>query len=270
LVRREYLLSNGAAEAQKRLEALSSLFDPGTFRCFDAVGVAPGWRCWEVGAGGPSVVKWLAERVGPTGRVLATDIDISRVSGAAGGAVEVRVHDVGRDEPPLEEFELVHARLVLVHVAGREAALGAMTRALAPGGFLVIEDADPALLSDACIETAFAEQELANTLRRGFRSLMAGRGVDLAYGRKLPRLLRDLGLTGVTAGAFFPIGHDACRILEDATVRQLADELVAAELATREQIQQHLANVAAGNLDLVTAPMISAWGKKPGRPLSDS
>ena len=29
----------------------------------------------EIGAGGGSIARWLAERVGPTGSVLATDID---------------------------------------------------------------------------------------------------------------------------------------------------------------------------------------------------
>ena len=44
----------------------------------ERLGLAPGWRCWEVGAGGDSVVQWLAARVGPQGHVLATDIDITR------------------------------------------------------------------------------------------------------------------------------------------------------------------------------------------------
>jgi hypothetical protein len=47
-----YLLDNRATEAEGRFAALSALFDPVTFRHVDALGVAPGWRCWEVGAGG--------------------------------------------------------------------------------------------------------------------------------------------------------------------------------------------------------------------------
>jgi hypothetical protein len=37
--------------------------------------LGPGWRVWEVGAGGPTLLSWLAEQVGPDGQVLATDID---------------------------------------------------------------------------------------------------------------------------------------------------------------------------------------------------
>ncbi|WP_431933895.1 methyltransferase domain-containing protein [Nonomuraea jabiensis] len=40
--------------------------------------------------------------------------------------VEVRRHDVARSDPPDEVFDLVHARLVLVHVADRDRALRSM------------------------------------------------------------------------------------------------------------------------------------------------
>lgn len=68
-----YLLDNGQSEAAERFDAFATLFDPTTFRHLEALGVGPGWRCWEVGAGGTSVASWLAKRVGPTGRVLATE-----------------------------------------------------------------------------------------------------------------------------------------------------------------------------------------------------
>lgn len=72
-----YLLDNRQAEAGRRFGALAELFDPVTFRHFETVGVAAGWRCWEAGAGGPSVPTWLAERVGTTGTVVASDLDVS-------------------------------------------------------------------------------------------------------------------------------------------------------------------------------------------------
>ncbi|MFB7777289.1 methyltransferase domain-containing protein [Streptomyces bauhiniae] len=257
-----YLLDNRQTEAGERFDAFASLFDPTTFRHLERLGVGPGWRCWEAGAGGTSVVSWLARKVGPTGTVLATDIDTSLLGTVARPPVEVRTHDVGTEEPPGRGFDLVHARLVLVHVPDRERALHSMIDALRPGGRLLIEDADPALQPLTCPDEHGPEERLANRLRQGFRRLLAERGADLSYGRRLPRLLREAGLRQVEADAYFPLTSPACTALELATVRQIRGRLVEAGLASDEDIDRHLANVAAGGMDLATAPMISAWGRK--------
>ncbi|HEY6744897.1 MAG TPA: methyltransferase domain-containing protein [Mycobacteriales bacterium] len=256
-----YLLDNRQAEAGQRFDALARLLDPVTFRHLDRTGVSAGWRCWEVGAGGVSVPAWLADRVGATGRVLATDIDTSWLSADLAG-VEVRRHDIGTDPGPDGSFDLVHARLVLVHVPARAAALATMIRALRPGGWLVLEDADPGLQPRLCPDEHGEAERLANRLRRGFRTLMAERGADLAFGRTLPRLLREAGLLDVEADAYFPVASPACTALETATVRQIRGRLVTAGLATDAEIDQHLANVATGRMDLATSPLISAWGRR--------
>src|SRR5262245_1258434 len=181
-----YLLDNSRPEAGDRFVALAELFDPWTFRHLDDLGLGEGWRCWEVGAGGVSVPRGLAERVGTSGRVLATDIDVSWAAAAAGGALEVRRHDVLSDPPPAATFDLVHARLVRVDLNERAAAMGLMIDALRPGGWLVIEDQDPALQARACPDRRGPDEALANRLRAQMRTLMAGRGADLAYGRTLP------------------------------------------------------------------------------------
>jgi SAM-dependent methyltransferase len=258
----EYLLDNQQVEAGQRFDALSVLFNPSTFRHAQAVGLAPGWRVWEVGAGSPSVPAYFAEQVGAEGHVLATDIDTSWLDTGTPG-YEVRRHDVGSEPPPPGLFDLVHARLVLVHVPSRGQALRAMVAALKPGGWLLLEEADPALQPLVCPDESGAEQELANKVKRGFRTLLAQRGVDLAYGRKLPRLLRDAGLSEVGSDAYFPMGGSACTELERATLEQVRDRLVAAGIATDAELAQHAHNVATGHLDLATSPMVSAWGRAP-------
>jgi SAM-dependent methyltransferase len=203
--------------------------------------------------------------VGERGSVLATDIDLSWLDdGALPPSVEVKQHDVGVDPAPSGSFDLVHARLVLVHVTQRTRALQTMIDSLRPGGWLVVEDADPGLQPLICIDEYGAEQRLANHLRRGFRHLMAERGADLSFGRTLPRLLRSGGLVDVEADAYFPITSPANDVLERATMAQTRVALVAAGLATDDEIDAHLANIEAGHLDLSTSPMVSAWGRKPG------
>ena len=90
-----------------------------------------------------------------------------------------------------------------------------------------------------------------------------GRDADLAYGRTLPRRLREHGLRDVGADAYFPITADACTTLEVATVEQIRDRLVAGGVATTAEIDEHLANVAAGRVpDLATSPMVTSWGRR--------
>lgn len=258
-----YLLSNDTPEAMDRFTAFATLFDPSTFRHLDGLGLAPRWRCWEVGAGGTTVVAHLAERVGPAGHVLATDVNLSWAAGAVAPNVEILEHDVAAEVPPGGPFDLVHARLVLVHVPERDVALANMAAALRPGGVLLVEDADPALQPLSCLEETGPEAVLANRLRRGFRSLLAERGVDLAYGRSLPRRLRAVGLVGVAAQGFFPVSDPACNQLEIATVNLIRDQLLDHGVATEAEIEEHLDNVAAGKLDLAQPPMISCWGRRP-------
>lgn len=258
-----YLLDNARAEAGERFLALAELFDDVTCRHFGRLGVAPGWRCWEVGAGGGSIPEALAAAVGPTGYVLATDINPAWLDPQA-ATYEVRTHDVAADPPPYPgTFDLVHARLVLVHVPDRMRALTAMVAALRPGGWLLVEDADTELQPLACVEESGPSEQRANRLRRAFRELMTQRGADLRYGRTLPRALREAGLVDVAAAGSFPVGGTVCDRLEIASMRHVRAELIAAGLADDADIDAHVTAVAAGELDLTLAPLISAWGRRP-------
>ncbi len=259
----EYLLDNRAGDAGQRFAALSALFDPVTFRHVSTLGIAPGWRCWEVGAGGPSVATWLADRSGPDGHVVATDIEPSGITPPDGARIEVHRHDVAHDEAPGDGFDLVHARLVLVHVPDRDEALRRMVGSLRPGGQLLIEDFDVALQPLACPAANGPDEELANRIRAGFVALLAQRGVDLEYGRKLPGLLRALGLGDVAADAYFPVALAAGGALDAANVMQVRDGLVARGHATGEEVERHLAALAQGRLDVAVPPLVSAWGRRP-------
>jgi SAM-dependent methyltransferase len=193
--------------------------------------------------------------------VTATDVDLSRFGEPPAG-VTARTHDVTADPPPGGPFDLIHARLVLVHLPARAEVAVTLAGALRPGGWLVLEDADPALQPLACIDARGPDEDLANRIRAGFRTLLAERGADLAFGRTLPDLMRRAGLVGVTADAYFPVGGATASVLERVTVEQVRDGLVAAGLATGEEVDRHLATLAADGLDVATAPLVSVRGRR--------
>ena len=191
--------------------------------------------------------------------MLATDIDVAALQGAAEPGFEVLRHDVAAERAPAAGFDLVHARLVVMHLADRGAALAAMTGALRPGGWLLLEDADLSLQPLACPDETGPAEQLANKIRRASVGL---RGDNLAFGRTLPRLLRGAGLTEIGADAYLPIaGPDSAR-LEQTMIERQRDRLLAAGLLTAAEIDRHLADVAAGRLDLTTFTVVSAWGRK--------
>ena len=254
-----YLLANRAAETADRFAALSDTFDEWTRRRLCALGIGEGWSCWEVGAGGPRVPGWLTELVGASGRVLATDIDVSWMP--SGSPFEVRCHDVVTDPVPEGGFDLVHARLVLTHIPRRIEALRRMSSALRPGGWLVVEDFDVSCQPRACPDAATDDEERANRIRAGFIELLADRGADLVLGRTLRKRLVALGLTDVGAEAYAPLAVPATRVLERANIEQVREGLVA--LGLGDDVDRHLEALAAGRIEIATPPLVTAWGRRP-------
>jgi SAM-dependent methyltransferase len=96
------------------------------------IGVREGWRCLDVGAGGGSATRLLAERVGDTGSVLAVDLDTRLLAPLASARVEVRRHDLLADPLPDGAFDLVHARNLLMHLPARVDALRRLLAAVRP------------------------------------------------------------------------------------------------------------------------------------------
>ncbi len=133
---REYLLDSGTDLGREQLEHLEVLYDDRTVAAFDAVGVRPGQRCLDVGAGSGSITRRLADRVRPGGYVVAADIDTRRLAGTPG--VDVRQHDINDGVPGAESYDLIHARLVLMHLRRRREIVTELIDALEPGGWLVL------------------------------------------------------------------------------------------------------------------------------------
>jgi ubiquinone/menaquinone biosynthesis C-methylase UbiE len=260
-----YLFDNEALEAEDRFGALASLFDPVSFRHLDRLGVAEGWSCLEVGAGGGSVASWLATRVGESGRVFATDIDVRWLEHRLQAPnIELRRHDVVEDALPESSFDIVHERLVLVHLPQRAAALRKLVVSLRPGGWLLLEDFDSDIAPDAFPAAESADAELGNKMARSIRALLAQRGADTALGHKLPRLLREAGLEEIGADAYQALeAGDAIRRLQRANIRQVGAALLEEGLMSRLEVERYLALLDAQTISPSSPLLVSAWGRRP-------
>ena len=106
-----YFASNEKGEAElNRLKLVEKFYDPTTIRHLEMIGVSEGWSCLEVGAGAGSVAQWLSSRVGPRGRVVATDLDTRFLHHLSLPNLEIRQHDIMKDDLERGRYDLVHCR----------------------------------------------------------------------------------------------------------------------------------------------------------------
>ena len=259
-----YLLDNASEKAGTRMDVLARLYDPTSRRVLEATGIGAGWRCLEVGGGGGSLARWMAERVGSSGAVLCTDIDTRIIErGRAGAAdnLEVIRHDIAQDPLPAQAFDLAHARLVMIHVPQREHALEKMVRALKPGGWLVIEDFDSASLQpDAHINRFETPLPSSEAVRKYLT-----RHQDGYFGRRLHGRFRELGLVDVSGEArmvMFDRGNGGADLMR-VNFEQIGADVIAAGLITRAQIDADLAMLERDEFAIPSPIMWSVIGRKP-------
>ncbi len=158
----------------------------------ERLGVAGGWRCVDVGAGGGDVSVALAEMVGRDGRVYAVDSDprtrdeVARA--AAAHAQVIALTQAGEDLSLPEEVDLAFCRFLLLHVHEPLAVMRMMAAAVRPGGWVVAQE--PITTAGRIAGTPF--------------SMPGARHPDV--GAVLPALVREVGLEVIDAWAEAPAG----------------------------------------------------------------
>jgi 2-polyprenyl-3-methyl-5-hydroxy-6-metoxy-1,4-benzoquinol methylase len=183
-----YPLRNAAPEEAARLGSLQSLLDASTIRQFERIGVAPGWRCAEIGAGAGSVARWLADRVGAEGSVTAIDRDTSLLQDLdARPNVTVVEGDLMTMSFGSSCFDLVHSRSVLMHLEDPDVVVDRLVPALAPGAFVLFEEVDGSP----------AEHASSAELPAPFRDVMLPLARRWTWARTLASRLAALGLADV-------------------------------------------------------------------------
>ena len=194
-----YLFSHTTeAFERERLGVREQLFDRQSQRYLTALGLQPGWRCLEVGAGQGSMARWLAEQVGPQGWVVATDIAPRLLTDIPFPNIEVRQHDICTDPLEPATYHLVHCRAVLIHLTDPQLAVRHMMEAVQIGGWLMIEEPDLSSLRavDATHPRAVAFDHHYHEL---WTCIAQAKVADPYLGRRLYSLLEHTGLTAIAS-----------------------------------------------------------------------
>jgi 2-polyprenyl-3-methyl-5-hydroxy-6-metoxy-1,4-benzoquinol methylase len=263
-----YLFDNTGSQTPQRFNSLEVLYDPATIRYLEARNVTAGWRCLEVGGGGGSIAAWLARQVGPTGHVLVTDVDPRYLTAATldSPQLDIQQHNIATDPLPVEAYDLVHARLVLMHVPTPEQALAKLVAALKPGGWLVVEDFDPTFVDRSFPTEDSTGRALFQKMLAALLQLRAARGNDIGgWGRHLYTRLRGHGLREVGMEGHLAIwpGSSAGAQLDHANFEQARTEAVARGLISEEEIEQILVWLENPMFAVSSPMMFTAWGRRP-------
>ena len=250
---------------RKRLALLTKVADPITIRRLNEIKVGPGWRCLDVGAGDGSIAHWLAHRVGPRGRVVATDLNPRFLVDHGLPNLEVRRHNILEDDLETAHYDLVHCRVVLMHLPDPIKALRRLVNAVRPGGWLLVEEAD----GSASIVAADPGHTRAAGFDRRSRALWAAMKdtgtMDLDFGRRLPSLFEGLGLRnfgheGVTLAGR---GGDPLARFGQMTYELVRERFVAAGVLTEADFDELNRAYDDRSFWFVGFTLFGAWGRRP-------
>lgn len=247
----------------ERLECLSRAYDPVTTRRLESLGVAAGWRCLEVGAGAGSIARWLSDRVGPAGAVVAADLDPRFLHASRRPNLEVRRYDILRDDLEGGRYDLVHCRTLLMHLPEPARALARMAAAVKPGGWLAIEEGD--MTSFAAAEPAHVRAAPFDRISRAITAAMhASRAVDCYFGRRLRGLVEQPGWTdlGHDGAVFVHRGGEPGARFFQASSRLVADKLLAAGVLTAADRDELLAAYDDATFSFAGMTLFGAWARR--------
>jgi SAM-dependent methyltransferase len=251
-----YAFPHAGADESRRLDLLAERLDPVTKRRIGRLGLAPDVRCLEIGGGRGSIARWLCEHVASQGQVTVTDLDTGFLSELALPNLTVLRHDVRTDDFPQGSFDLVHVRAVLMHIPDRMAALRRMASWLAPGGWLVAEEADFGMWM-ADFDPVWAAHPAA-----WHEAFPNG---SLSQGRALLRQIHRLGLADIGADAELDIVQPRTALAEfyRLSMAATAQPLISAGLLTSAQAASLTARLDEPDFMGCGFTFIGAWGAVP-------
>ncbi len=251
-----------------RLAVLGRVKWAATIGLLRRLGLTTGMHCLDVGCGSGSVTLAMARMVGPTGHVVGFDHNKSVLRWALDAAKRQSVDQATfctadvRDLQAEDRYDLVYTRLLLSRVSDPLDAVRRMTRALRPGGLLVVEDEEVSSQFSRPVDVAFAQYSGL------YAEAIRARGGDPELGPRLPGLLEEAGLRDVDLDVQQPaFRRGEGKLLPALTMAHIGPEVVADGLTnpgTVDVLTTALEGLARDDASIVGLPRVyQVWGRKP-------
>lgn len=266
----KYVLPTGE-EDKSRLDLIHAVYGPISEQALGAARISHASRAADIGCGTGTVSRWMAEHMGPAGKVDGLDIapeqiEVAKSTPARPGEATITYAVGSAYEPGLPEgaFDLVFCRLVLCHLKEPEKAVAQMARLLRKGGRLVLVDMD---LRD--IFTMPPCDHYPAFIKEAVVPLQAAIGVDYSVGLRLHGLMSDAGLVTEFVAADQPIFRTGPeKHLWEKTWRVALPRATGSGVITVERAEALIAGMEAhtGRPDvwMAAAKMFAVVGTKTG------
>jgi SAM-dependent methyltransferase len=166
-------------------------------------------------------------------------------------------HNVVTEDFRPGTFDLIHARFLLEHLPHRDAILAKVASWLAPGGWLVIEDA-AAFAMEASPYPAMRRMRVA--MRRYMENAI---GTDAHWSPRLPMLMTaaELVETGMSVAVIVNDNGPATAFMR-ATAAQLGPAVVADGQVTEAEFAAAMRLFDEPSYVDMLAAVVSAWGRR--------
>ncbi|HXF62455.1 MAG TPA: methyltransferase domain-containing protein [Caldilineaceae bacterium] len=260
------------SEEMERLRLQAQVWQPEAEAMLEHIGVAPGWRCVDLGCGAMGILGPLSRRAGPTGRVVGVDQDATLLAAAQTyirqeglANVELLRRDVYQTGLTPASFDLVHERFVFPYVASPELLLQEMVSLVKPGGIVAVQEIDHSSWN------FWPASERWRRLVRIIEQVFA-LWSDINIGRRAYTMLRNVGLTDVRVHAAVQ-AHQASHPYLQAPllmVQAMRARIVNTGIATPAELDELLdeARRLAADPEVfqISFTLVQVWGRKPNNP----
>lgn len=146
MAKEKYIVEIGE-EGSEGLGKLDYCFNPSTQEFLTTSGLQQGMTVLDIGCGSGLMTCWIAEQVGPTGRVTGIENDVNQLQAAQRNAETRRLRNTdfrlcsAYDLASLGvEFDLIYCRFVLHHLHDPVSVIRLIYQTLKPGGVYASEE----------------------------------------------------------------------------------------------------------------------------------
>ncbi len=207
VVSNEYVLAVGEAD-RLRLEILNKMYNPLAQYFLIKNGLKSGMTVLEFGCGAGDMACWLAQRVGPQGKVVAVDSSPEQIAvceekakGKSISNIDFHCLDVSNIETLPVKFDLIYGRWVLFFQKNIDSILESLTNMLNQQGVLTYETAQH--VGEGCF--SYPDEPVVAKWFQTSKEFFEKNGFCIDLGNQLYHKFLKSGLVGVDVLVSHPV-----------------------------------------------------------------